>query len=424
MRFFSEIQRLPLGGHVFFAIVLLTISFGIAKSLINVSTPSPDVRATLTQCFAEVDNNAVHAETCTRDAIRKFLSIYSTAELMEFTSADALPVSIRGQCHALGHIIGEETYKQTGSLENALARCTNSCRSACLHGAISQGVLETLGGGYEGEDIAHADTGALIKMGSPYCDRSIPLCHGLGHVAYMTAASLQSALTICDDISKKTLTAESCYQGVFMERSGTADAATPFNDVISYEIREGDYTYPCLDIDPKYRRACFQELPAYLLPLFEKDGVYVFRERLEKVIETCNTIEGRDRASCFEGIGVEAHLFGYFSFDGDVLQALCDRLPRTSDQTACTLGIVPKYAFIDSYATSYCDAIDEEERRTTCYHALFQWTEFTPGVCYTSERGRGCVCEDSPQCATAYETYLSIEDSIPDYRFGLYGELE
>jgi len=404
--------------HLGIALVILLVSFVAARATLEVAFAPPNAQKTLSACVKET-NNTVAAENCLREAIRDLLAVYSTPQLMNATGAYQLPQNIRGQCHAIGHIIGEETFKKTRSLETALSACTNDCRSACLHGALTAAVLETMGGGYDEEDIAHADTETLTKMGKLYCDRSIVLCHGLGHIAYITAEALQDALVLCNSIASG-FTAEACYQGIFMERTGTSDAATPFVDDIPYEIRDGDYTYPCLDIDQKYRHACFQTLAEFQLPLLENADIADPREHLSLAIRVCDALEGRERAYCFEGIGVESTFFGFRTFDEKELQPLCDQLPRAPDRASCTLGVLTKYFFIDEYATRYCDNIAEEERRSICYDGMFSWSERFGYSC-TTQAGNFCACGGSQMCIAQQKIYEATSDTMPDYRFGLYG---
>ena len=407
------------------AIFLLVAAFWLTRAGLD-AWSGAGTPAELTTCFSSSERT--HAAECLRKKTDALLARYTPAQLLTYVTLTSSPTFMQDQCHPIGHIIGERTYRSAGGLERALAMCTNACRSSCLHGAISAGVQDTLDEKSITEDIAHSDNETLKSVGARYCTESNMLCHGIGHVAMIINDSLEEALSICDAIVAG-FDRESCYQGIFMERTGLSDAATPFENTIPYELHSGDYTYPCLDLAPRYRHACFQVLPEFQLPLFTSQDAQAPGARLSKAREVCETLSGVDRSYCFEGIGVESSFLGFRSYEGEELQALCDPLSRYDDRASCTLGVMPKYFFLGRYGADYCDAIAEKERQALCYRAIFKWAEGRE-IRRPSEAAPKLACElwrvedscgSSSACRAEWERYERSKTNVQDYRFGLYG---
>lgn len=132
----------------------------------------------LARCLAKPDKTSATGE-CLHTAVSGLLSVMSARTLLAYTDATTSPIEVLRNCHAVGHIIGEETFKRSDTLEAALSSCSTACRSACLHGALGAGVLAQLGEEYAGEDIVHADNATIERIGGPYCAKSAQLCHGI-----------------------------------------------------------------------------------------------------------------------------------------------------------------------------------------------------------------------------------------------------
>jgi len=99
-------------------------------------------------------------------------------------------------------------------------------------------------------------------------------------------------------------------------------------------------------------------------------------------------------------------------------ESLCKTLSRPSDREACTLGIVPPLLFFNSEnALSYCSSVTEPERQKICFNAAFEWVDS-----FDETAAIIASCDARPMCATYYKEYGQIKKTIPDYRFGLYGQ--
>ena len=355
---------------------------------------------------------------CLERTVDRLLVSYSTADLMRYVNATTTSQDVVLRCHPIGHIVGEQTYYKFKDVESTLSACTSDCRSACTHGAIGAAVLDEMGETYPDDEIAHASEDELKRLGRRYCDAGGTLCHAIGHVAYIASEDDAASIDICAAVSEGSLR-EGCYQGVFMERSGTfLNALFPSAEERPADIRPGKYTYPCTSVPPDARHACFLFLGAYQYPLFQADNITSADARLSKSVATCASLSGRDRASCFEGIGTMRALFGFQSLESSEIHALCRNMPTEEDKSACVLGIVPQFHYVNRRGIfDYCDAIDTDEVQSVCYNAAFQYIEESLG-----KSDADAICKSHTECRARYEAFLQKRPAMPDYRFGLFGK--
>ncbi len=397
-------------------IALLSCSIGVI-ALLYIYVPSMRAAGLESIDRCTFDDHA--DPQCLRAAVEALLARYSAVDVMDYVTASTSPVNVTNQCHPIGHIVGELTYKKTGSIEQALSLCSPTCRSACTHGAIGAGILSEMDASYSEEDIAHAGENELESYAATYCAQRSSICHAIGHVAYIATSDEASAVKICD-VARDSFFRESCYQGVFMERSGSyRDSLFPAGDLPQPKIKSGDYTYPCTSVGEQYRHACFIFLNAYQKPLFAADGITDPSAQLEKAASTCEALPARDRAFCFEGIGTARTLFRYPDLHSPRIQEFCANLESPADRDACTLGLVPQFQYDELRGLmQFCDAIPEADRREICYDAAYLSVQDRR----TTDQDIGRMCGDDAACTDRYAQFMKKRSSIPDYRFGLYGK--
>jgi hypothetical protein len=372
----------------------------------------------LAACFVGAQESTATAR-CLEKTLEHLLNALDVPKVLAAIAATSSPAIVQDQCHPIGHIIGEMAYKKYGSVEEALSKCTSTCRSACTHGVIGAGVLAQLGEQYSEEDVAHALAGGIETIGKKYCDAGTPLCHGMGHVAYIaTDRNDERARAICDAIAEKPIAREVCYQGLFMERAGTfINLLFPSATGTRPQIRSGDYAYPCTLEPQRSRHACFLFLNAYQEPLFTLDGLETPQQKLDAARALCESLAARDRADCFEGIGTSAALFGFREVSNGTIQELCESLSTLKDRSACVLGILPQFFYQDLRGLfEYCADISEEPRKQLCFDASFLF--LSNG---RLEAGMPAACATNAACLDQYNRYLRDRSKKPDYRFGLYG---
>ena len=411
----SMLERIPYIG-IFIFIVLFLASYAVARNTLVPRISGTISVDTIASCMKKGTYEDVPAPECLREVVGTLLATHSTRELMSYIVASSSPAIVTDNCHPIGHIIGEQTFKEVGTLEGALSLCPNSCRSACTHGALGAGVTATLGEVYPDEDIAHASIKEIGKIGSRYCSRSVPLCHGIGHVLFVNTRNYRDASAVCQEISTG-FSREACYQGVFMEAAGGNDSLSL--GAADASSKPNDYTYPCATMALLYQHACFQLLGEFQNELFKQHGIEATSTRTGFAVDACRSFTGASRAYCFEGMGVQWKLFT----SEDKAPTLCEKLDTVSDRQSCTIGIASTetYQFNWRSLTTYCDNILESDRRSMCYNTAFE----IMGAAGTKPYWTIAMCQrnESNMCARAYKKYLATQTTLPDYRFGLFGEI-
>ncbi|HUO50658.1 MAG TPA: hypothetical protein VMU25_03820 [Candidatus Paceibacterota bacterium] len=378
----------------------------------------------LASCVSGATDNT-QIISCSREKIAGLLTQYSTAELMTNISTGTLPAFFNG-CHQVSHLVGEETYKKAGNLENALAQCTNACSFGCIHGAVGAAVADILGTEYPDEDIAHASLSEIEKIGSKYCvNKSI--CHAIGHILFINANDFTTSLNACDRVASGAFK-DQCYQGVFMQGVGDIPDALILGDAPSQKTTTtGDLAYPCDSVAEPYRHACFMYLPQYENLIFQQKGIDSISDKFTAAAHVCTMFAGTDRSQCFEGIGQDSNPpgtytpLGIFTASSTEVIARCDSLPTHADTQSCLLGRVSIMMQFDQTkdAADVCSTVATEDQ-SVCYNALFQFNGTMnayvnpPSICANAFNTRLCLDK--------YQEYLQVRKTLPDYQFGLFGQ--
>ncbi len=161
-------------------------------------------------CYNATATGTVIDWDCIKKIVGIVLDTTSTKNFMDFLTDSRTPEVLRNSCHAIAHNIGAKTFDRSSGIESALAKCTNTCGAGCIHGVIGGAIQKDLGETYSSEDIEHASQQTIEKMGKKYCDHGNPMCHGVGHILYISTQSYTGALQSCEKISTGEFR-ESCY---------------------------------------------------------------------------------------------------------------------------------------------------------------------------------------------------------------------
>ena len=138
-----------------------------------------DVVEDLGECLHE-NQAELESFPCVREKIQSLLLELPAHEIMR-----AVEASFPYQCHAVGHILGQETYKMLGSVESAFGACSPaSCVHACTHGVVGEVFLSTPGIGGLPEEWRHPNIDLIRSEGSLLC-RDRTTCHAVGHVLFL-----------------------------------------------------------------------------------------------------------------------------------------------------------------------------------------------------------------------------------------------
>lgn len=384
---------------------------GASVYLWNKDTPSVAIES-LALCFTK---NIHAADTpnpeCLKEAVHNLLNSYSATTLFSAIQASTTPDIVRNNCHAIGHMIGRETFARSDSLENALSICSRSCYYACTHGVIGAAVLKELGEEYNDEDIAHMSGTDIERLGKKYCNDSV-LCHAVGHLLYMSYQDFPKALDGCDAVSTDPHT-EHCYQGVFMEGLGSSESL--LLSATTSPHTDNNYAYPCTNIKESAKHACLLYLPLFQKNMFTKHKVSTGPARVTISEQTCQTfVTTTERADCFTGIGYRAKMV--FLATNTTASSFCNMLGTAPDRVRCTLGVTLQ--FLDNFkyptAAQYCASQSETQNKSICYSALFQVME------KRNESIQGTnfcnTTNTASECKEEYTRYLDTKSFLPDYK--------
>jgi hypothetical protein len=413
--------RILLGvGVIFFVCVLF---FAIQTDVLSKRNAPPLSLATsLAACESARGDGAVVA--CARSVIDKLLKTQTAREAMTGISSRRLPPVFQG-CHSVGHLIGAQTFKKSNDLEQTLSECSDDCSSACIHGALGAAVEKDLGEKYPDEDIAHASLEEIKNIGTKYCTNS-GLCHGMGHILLINTNDLVKAAQGCNAISSGFMS-EMCEQGVFMQGVGTFRSALILSDDTLAPAKNTsvvDYAFPCNSVPSQFRHACFQYLPAYANLVFEKEGVTDPNVKAERFAQTCTTFQDHDRTWCFEALGKETIFDRIFTTSIDEMLTRCSRLEKEDDRKSCVIGRIYTFTQFDigDEALQYCGAVDAA-LQTICSNALFQF-ETAKSLTQSLDPKVFCLQSGTPAlCEEAFKKYSAVSATLPNYRFGLFGEV-
>ena len=331
--------------------------------------------------------------------------------------------AVFGNCHEIGHFIGEETYEKTGNLESALAECTSACGYGCIHGAVGMAVANALGEEYNDDNIAHAPFSEIVALGARYCTQT-GLCHGMGHILFLNSNNFSKSLNGCDSIASGAF-AQACYEGVFMQSIGDLTSALIVGNSQPTQtpLSSSEYAKLCNSLAVSYRHACFLYLPDYLNKDFQKNGTTDVKEEFALAAHTCTNFTGVSRSECFEGLGRSTGPHSVFIVDSQPdAWALCSSLSTESDQQSCVLGRINIMSLFESYGheADFC-ALTNGPTQTLCYDAVFQNYYQTH---YNANASAVCdMAQDAQSCQTELNAYMQIYKTLPDYRYGLLGKI-
>ncbi len=207
--------------------------------------------------------------------------------------------------HLLGHIVGDELYKQQGI--EGISFCTADFRNACSH-AVVIGALFS-----QGEKVLPLI--AEVCKRAPGGSGAYTMCfHGLGHgVLAFFGYEFFQAVNVCKTLGTpayQNREAIECVGGVVMEMIAGVHDRSLWQKKAAFFFRKDDPLYPCSasHLSSEVKPICF----TYLTPhLFEAAGgslanpspddfkkAFLFCERISKE-------EKENREECFGGFGKE-----------------------------------------------------------------------------------------------------------------------
>lgn len=208
--------------------------------------------------------------------------------------------------HLLGHIIGDELYKQQGAA--GIHICTQDFRNACSHSIVVGLYLES-----GEESLAQI---AEICNDAPGGEGAYTMCyHGLGHgILAAVDYDLEHAIGMCEKTATSARAgqeAAECVGGAIMEIiSGGDHNRRAWEDATRVYLNHQDPLYPCTAsfIPDTSRRMCLFYLTPYLLTEAGADLASPTEDDFSAAFSFCDRLPREDttgRYACFGGFGKE-----------------------------------------------------------------------------------------------------------------------
>jgi len=295
-----------------------------------------------------------------------------------------IPVPPGVDLHLLGHIIGNELFKQQGL--DGIHACTQDFRNACSH-SIVVGLFNERGTQALG-DIAHACRKAPGGKGA------YTMCfHGLGHgVLAYARYNLEQAINVC----KKTGTPAyagreyiECVGGAIMEMQyGAHDPAAWEAEKKKY-FKDDDPLYPCnaTFMPSEVKPICYTYLTPHLFLAAGADLAQPLPDDLAAAFTYCEALPKEDtiaRGACYGGFGKEfiAIVVGRDIRDIGSLEepelvkihAWCRLAGNEKGEVACLSSVVGSLFWggeNDMYASlTFCRLAEDPVMRDACYAQL------------------------------------------------------
>jgi hypothetical protein len=339
--------------------------------------------------------------SCARPLLRDLVGSESGAQVMQVLSDNLTS----GECHTMGHVVGQEVYAKYHSVEPALAECSNACFSACVHGVVGEAFVEEAGLP-KNVDPEHLSRQEILAVGSKLCT-SQSACHGVGHALFLATAAIAPSLSDCSQITSGA-SAEFCFSGVFMEYGDELSSQSAWKDspAVAYPPASALASF-CDQSSPDERLACFEYFPSVafetLLHTGSATSTSDARRQLKRICESFPDTQAR--GACILGYGM--YFSGLVLTDQTTALKVCEGFSALADKNACVLGMVyraDQYNKTDT-VLSYCAAVSSA-LRLSCYTDVFAVLFQSDGS--VSEARKLCPAGDAlcPQGADRYKQNL------------------
>jgi hypothetical protein len=229
----------------------------------------------------------------------------------------------------------------------------NFCWSGYYHG-VMEGIIGHIGIEQLTKESNNICSGVRVGK-EQYSFFHYNCAHGLGH-GFMAnlGDELFTSLTTCDSL-RDWWEKESCYGGVFMENI-MADLNKEFH--ATKYLKPDQPLYPCTAVAEAYKHQCYLMQTSYALKVSEQD--------FSKVFALCATVDGSNRAVCYQSLGRDAS--GNSISNVDQTYSSCMLGPDQEARSNCVIGAVKdfiSYYHSDEKGYELCRKF-ESELRSVC----------------------------------------------------------
>ncbi len=287
--------------------------------------------------------------------------------------------------HLLGHIVGDELYKQKG-LEGIYI-CTPDLQNACSHAIVTSYLYEHGAGALE-------DISGVCKK-APGGKTAYDQCfHGLGHgVLAYNDYDLRPAVTMCQSLAKEGGDGRediNCVGGAIMEMVGGG-----FHDRNAWSKERKVYfqtsnpLYPCTAdfIPDKLKPICYTFLTPHLFDTLDKSIGQAGPAEYQEAIAFCDKVPRSDpnsRNACFGGFGKEFAILAIHRQILDLNSATDEQLANVNNWCtlvkdrdglqACLMTALGSYYWGGEndphISIRFCGVITDPAYHDMCFHHL------------------------------------------------------
>ena len=294
--------------------------------------------------------------------------------------------------HLVGHVVGEELYKQFGLA--GMAYCTPDLRNACSHSVVIGALLE------HGPGILK-DVAAVCRK-APGGGGAYNMCyHGLGHgVLAYTDYELDQAIPLCkragESAGNKANEYQECVGGTIMEMTGGVHDPALRAEKAKKFFKQNDPLYPCdADFMPADARSfCYTYLTPHLIEAAGGNLGSPQPEDFRIGMTYCNTLtEKNDRRACFGGFGKEFPVIlaardvrGVTTLSDEkmrMMHAWCALAPADDGRRDCSFQVVASLYWGGENdfpaAVRYCGSVGNEGDKKDCFDRLIDMARYFRG---------------------------------------------
>jgi len=292
--------------------------------------------------------------------------------------------------HLLGHVVGDELYKQRG-LEG-IEICTHNFRNACSH-AIVIGTL------FERGEQSLSDISDVCRT-APGGSGAYTMCfHGLGHgiLAY-TDYELEDAVPLCKKTGTEVYNNREyveCVGGTIMEMIGGVHDRRTWEKKVEKYFKEEDPLYPCNApfIPKEVQPICYIYITPHLFETVGGNLGHPTPDDFTRAFVFCNTIpkeQQLNRDACFGGFGKE---FTVLANNRDIrnieqmnikqlelVHKWCTLAGHEEGENACIDSAVKSLYWggenNPSVSIKFCDNINKQKQQSFCFEQLFKEVQF------------------------------------------------
>lgn len=297
-------------GIVFFIAVLLCISFSVFQKM------------SMRNSALKIDNNQDEMSSSDlRTLVNNLISIenkQNPTAAMNHLKKMLGNNRIANECHGITHIIGNNAYVKYKDVSQALAFNDEMCGSGYMHGIIEEKFTEVKN-----------DTQVYQMLPTICFPENSGICfHGVGHgFMWYSSDNLPKALSDCDAL-QVPYKINNCYDGVFMENFEGDHDVHP-----TQYINSQNPSYPCDQLDQKYKESCYFYSARYYLALYPN--------KYNDAFTWCRTQESGYQLTCIKGVG-SAMMKGNLN-DPNLVANYCNQTKSDSEKGYCIDGLVSYY---------------------------------------------------------------------------------